>query len=176
VTWRGETFAGRVAASLLHAVGLPELVADDVEGYVRTATALAGDPAERARLRQWLEGPGRQSALFDTTATTRALEAAYQAMAEQYRHRTRAPDPDRARSLKRYSRIASSASSTRLTAMTFTFSMACLGLFAAGMRDRAIAELGGLANPLLPALDRADFPGESHFTEHEKFGGQRLVA
>jgi len=91
VTSRGETFAGRVAASLLHAVGLPELVADDVEGYVRTATALASDPAERARLRQWLEGPGRQSALFDTTATTRALEAAYQAMADQYRRHTRAP-------------------------------------------------------------------------------------
>ena len=91
VTWRGETFAGRVAASLLHAVGLPELVADDVEGYVRTATALAQDAAERKRLRAWLEGPGRASALFDTAATTRALETAYQAMAEQYRRRTRAP-------------------------------------------------------------------------------------
>ena len=91
VTWRGETFAGRVAASLLHAVGLPELVAEDVEGYVRTATMLANDPAERARLRGWLEGAGRASALFDTTGTTRALETAYQAMAEQYRRRTRSP-------------------------------------------------------------------------------------
>jgi predicted O-linked N-acetylglucosamine transferase (SPINDLY family) len=72
-------------------VGLPELVADDVEGYVRIATALAQDPAECARLRQWLEGPGRASALFDTTATARALETAYQTMAEQYRRRTRAP-------------------------------------------------------------------------------------
>ena len=91
VTWRGETFAGRVAASLLHAVGLPELVADDVEGYVRMATRLAGQPEERARLRGWLDGPGRASPLFDTVATTRALETAYQAMAEQYRRRTRSP-------------------------------------------------------------------------------------
>ena len=91
VTWRGETFAGRVAASLLHAVGLPELVADDVDGYVRNAIALAQDADERARLRRWLEGPGRASALFDTAATTRALESAYQAMADQYRRRTRAP-------------------------------------------------------------------------------------
>jgi len=91
VTWRGETFAGRVAASLLHAVGLPELVADDVEGYVRLATRLAGQPEDRARLRGWLDGPGRASPLFDTVATTRALETAYQAMAEQYRRRTRSP-------------------------------------------------------------------------------------
>jgi predicted O-linked N-acetylglucosamine transferase (SPINDLY family) len=91
VTWRGETFAGRVAASVLHAVGLPELVADNVDGYVDTVIRLANDPQERARLRQWLEGPGRTSALFDTTATTRALETAYLGMADQYRRRMRTP-------------------------------------------------------------------------------------
>jgi predicted O-linked N-acetylglucosamine transferase (SPINDLY family) len=91
VTWRGETFAGRVAASLLTAAGLPELVADSVDGYVRMAVALGRDAQERARLRGYLEGPGRDSPLFDTAATTRALEAAYLAMADQYRRRARAP-------------------------------------------------------------------------------------
>jgi predicted O-linked N-acetylglucosamine transferase (SPINDLY family) len=91
LTWRGEAFAGRVAASLLHAVGLPELVADGVEDYVARAIALAQDAGERARLRAYLEGPGHASPLFDTRATTRALEAAYQQMADQHRRGVREP-------------------------------------------------------------------------------------
>lgn len=91
VTWRGETFAGRVAASLLTAVGLPELACDRVEGYVATAIALGRDAGERRRMREYLEGPGRQSPLFDTAATTRALETAYLAMADQYRRGVREP-------------------------------------------------------------------------------------
>lgn len=89
VTLRGETFASRVAASLLTAVGLPELICADVKGYVAKVISLARDADERRRLREHLEGPGRSSPLFDTAATTRALEAAYFAMAEQYRKQTR---------------------------------------------------------------------------------------
>jgi len=85
VTFTGETFAGRVATSLLAAVGLPELVADGPRGYVAKAVALARDSAELARLRSYLDGSGRQSRLFDTAATTRALEVAYVEMAAQYR-------------------------------------------------------------------------------------------
>lgn len=85
VTLTGETFAGRVAASLVEAVGLPALAAADVRGYVAKAIALAGNRAERARLRDHLDGPGRRSPLFDTAATTRALEAAYREMAAQHR-------------------------------------------------------------------------------------------
>ena len=85
LTKEGETFAGRVGASLLTAVGLPELVAPARDAYVERAVALAGDPAELARLKAHLAGPGRASALFDTARTTRALEAAYLAMAEQHR-------------------------------------------------------------------------------------------
>jgi len=91
VTRRGATFAGRVATSLLGAVGLTELVADDEEGYVALATALCGDEARRRRLREHLLGPGRASALFETASTTAALEAAYVNMAEQYRNRRRRP-------------------------------------------------------------------------------------
>ena len=85
LTQDGDTFAGRVAASLLAAVGLPELVVPSRDAYVEKAVALAGDPASLARLKAHLAGPGRASALFDTARTTRALEAAYAAMAEQMR-------------------------------------------------------------------------------------------
>ncbi|MCC6195960.1 MAG: tetratricopeptide repeat protein, partial [Burkholderiales bacterium] len=89
LTLRGETFAGRVAESLLTAVGLPELVAANVDDYVARAVALAGNRDERARLAAHLAGPGRASPLFDTAATTRALEAAYETMVAQYRRGVR---------------------------------------------------------------------------------------
>jgi predicted O-linked N-acetylglucosamine transferase (SPINDLY family) len=89
VTLRGDTFASRVAASALTAVGLPELICDDVKSYVAKAVSLAGDADARRRLREHLQGPGHDSALFDTSATTRAIEAAYLAMADQYRRQIR---------------------------------------------------------------------------------------
>lgn len=91
VTLCGQTFASRVAASLLAAVGLPQLVCQDVASYVAKATALAQDANARAALRGHLDGAGRDSALFDTVSTTRALEAAYIAMADQYRRHVRYP-------------------------------------------------------------------------------------
>jgi predicted O-linked N-acetylglucosamine transferase (SPINDLY family) len=75
----------------LSAVGLPELIADDVAGYEEKAIALARNSAERRRLRDHLAGPGRESALFDTARTTKALETAYLQMADQYRRRVREP-------------------------------------------------------------------------------------
>ena len=89
VTVRGETFASRVAASLLTAVGLPQLIADTIDAYERKAIALAHDDVERRRLGDYLDGPGRASALFDTQRTTVAIENAYEAMADQYRRRVR---------------------------------------------------------------------------------------
>ena len=91
LTLRGETFAARVAASLLTAIGLPELIADSVASYEEKAIALARDPAQRHRLRDFLAGPGRASTLFDTARTTAALETAYLTMADQYRRRVREP-------------------------------------------------------------------------------------
>ena len=85
LTWLGHTFAGRVAASLLTAVGLPELIARDVNAYVAQAIELATDAATLARHRKHLAATGRDSALFDTVATTRALEQAYVEMARQAR-------------------------------------------------------------------------------------------
>ena len=91
LTWRGPTFAGRVAASLLRAVGLPELVAADRDAYVAAAIALANDAPRRARLRSYLEGPGRASPLFDAAGFARALESAFDAMAAQYRAGRKGP-------------------------------------------------------------------------------------
>ena len=90
LTWLGDTFAGRVGASLLTAVGLPELIASDVRGYIARAIELANDTVALARYRQYLADAGRHSALFDTVATTRALEDAYTRMAEQMRSGARA--------------------------------------------------------------------------------------
>ena len=63
----------------------------DVDAYVAKAIALAEDRSELVRLRSYLDGPGHDSALFDTQRTTRALEAAYVAMADQYRRGVREP-------------------------------------------------------------------------------------
>src|SRR6185295_2146486 len=54
LTTLGTTFAGRVAASLLHAAGLPELVTADTHEYVARAIALAQDRGELARLKAHL--------------------------------------------------------------------------------------------------------------------------
>ena len=89
LTVLGTTFAGRVGASLLTAVGLPELVLPDVADFVAEAIRLARDPAEIERLKKHLAGRGRESSLFDTGTTTRALEAAYDAMAAQHRQGVR---------------------------------------------------------------------------------------
>src|SRR5688572_6831706 len=91
VTLQGDTFASRVGASLSLAVGLPELVASSVDEYINSAVRLSQDPEELSRLRAHLAGPGRESPLFDTLRTTRALEAAYLAIADQHRRGVQAP-------------------------------------------------------------------------------------
>jgi protein O-GlcNAc transferase len=73
----GDTFPGRVAASLLTAVGLPELVTSSAQAYVELAIALAREPGRLHALRQKLAANLAAAPLFDTAATTRALEAAY---------------------------------------------------------------------------------------------------
>jgi predicted O-linked N-acetylglucosamine transferase (SPINDLY family) len=83
VTWIGESYASRVGASLLRAVGLPELIASDAAGYRALAIALARDPERRLALRRYLEHEGRASSLFDTALTTRAIESAYETMIDQ---------------------------------------------------------------------------------------------
>ena len=92
LTRLGTTFASRVAASLLNAVGLPELVTLSLEAYAETALALATTPAALGRIRARLAANRRTCPLFNTRRQTRLLEAAYEGM--MARHRNGAPPED----------------------------------------------------------------------------------
>lgn len=77
VTCMGQAFAGRVAASLLHAVGLPELVTHSLPEYEALALRLATQPQELQRLRAHLQAVRSTAPLFNTERFTRQLESAY---------------------------------------------------------------------------------------------------
>ncbi|MBM3492619.1 MAG: tetratricopeptide repeat protein [Alphaproteobacteria bacterium] len=83
VTCPGRAFAGRVAASLLTAVGLPELVSGSLADYEALALRLATDPAALAAVRAKLEANRLTTALFDTDRFTRHIESAYRTMHER---------------------------------------------------------------------------------------------
>ncbi len=80
LTCTGEAFAARVAGSLLHAAGLPELVTHNYDDYESMALKLARDPELLAELKQRLEVNRLRCDLFNTEKTTRNLEAAFRAM------------------------------------------------------------------------------------------------
>jgi predicted O-linked N-acetylglucosamine transferase (SPINDLY family) len=85
LTLLGESFAGRVAASLLRAEGIPELIAADPQSYEQLAIELAGNPEKLAAVRQKLAGNRLTTPLFDTELYARHLDAAYIAMFERYK-------------------------------------------------------------------------------------------
>ena len=74
-TFLGEAFASRVASSLLHAVGLDELICEGVAGYKDTIKRLALDSARRATLRDVLVRARDTAPLFDSERFTRDYEA-----------------------------------------------------------------------------------------------------
>ena len=76
VTLRGRTFVGRVSASMLQAVGRPELIADTVEGYIDLAVELATDRPRLGALRRNLREATR-AGLGDGAGFARALEMIY---------------------------------------------------------------------------------------------------
>lgn len=84
LTCLGATFAGRVAASLLVAVGLPELVTKSLEEYEALALKLACDPALLASIKSKLARNRDTYPLFNTARFTRHIEAAYINMWEKY--------------------------------------------------------------------------------------------
>lgn len=85
LTCRGETFAGRVATSLLNAVGLPELITGSLADYEALALKLAQDPATLASLKAKLARQRESFPLFDSRRFARNIEAAYVTMWERYR-------------------------------------------------------------------------------------------
>lgn len=88
LTRSGDTFASRVAASLLHTHGFDDLVAVDDEDYVAKVRTLANSAERLAQLRQRLERARLSSPLFDTVAFTRNLETLFDAI---WRHHQHAP-------------------------------------------------------------------------------------
>jgi hypothetical protein len=80
VTFMGGAFPARVAASLLHAIGLPELVADSFDGYEKLALHLAQSPQELAALKIKLACNRESTALFNTREFCRNLENIYESM------------------------------------------------------------------------------------------------
>lgn len=74
LTCRGETFAGRVGASLLKTAGLPELIANSPEEYGARLQELVAAPARLAEYRDYLQSTRGRNPLFDTAAFTRDWE------------------------------------------------------------------------------------------------------
>jgi protein O-GlcNAc transferase len=92
LTCIGEAFAGRVAASLLNAVGLPELVTATAGDYEALALTLATEPSRLADIRTTLARNRLTYPLFDTARFSRHIEAAYRTMWERA-ERGEAPAP-----------------------------------------------------------------------------------
>ncbi len=84
LTCAGKAFVGRVAGSLLHSIGLPELITSSLEEYEAKAEHLAHSPAELRALRDRLAQNRQTSPLFDIARFTRNLETAYQMMWDRW--------------------------------------------------------------------------------------------
>jgi len=80
ISLRGDRHCARVGASILHHAGLPDFLAENEDGYVDIACALATDKQRLVNLRATLREKMRASALMNTEQFTRSLENAYQNM------------------------------------------------------------------------------------------------
>ena len=77
---RGDRHSARVGASLLTSIGLDELVAQDIEGYLDIAVRLAHDQSRLAKLRATLRARMAASPLCDSHSFARKMEGAYRSM------------------------------------------------------------------------------------------------
>jgi predicted O-linked N-acetylglucosamine transferase (SPINDLY family) len=84
ITRCGQSFASRVASSLLHAVGLPELITHNSEAYEALAMELALNPHRLKSLKDKLDTNRLTTPLFDTTLFTRNIESAYKAAHQRH--------------------------------------------------------------------------------------------
>lgn len=85
VTLAGQSFASRVAASLLNAIGLPELITTNQAEYEALAIELALNPSQLSDIKLRLANNRLAAPLFDTPLFTKNLEKAYIKMMELYR-------------------------------------------------------------------------------------------
>ena len=84
LTGLGGTFAGRVAASLLNAIKLPELITTSLEDYEQLAVGLAMHPDKLTAIKRKLAERRLTTPLFDTGLFTKHIEAAYAAMYDRH--------------------------------------------------------------------------------------------
>jgi predicted O-linked N-acetylglucosamine transferase (SPINDLY family) len=84
LTYIGESFASRVAASLLNAIELPELIARTQEQYEAKAIELGTNPEKLRAIKNKLERNKLNTTLFNTKQFTRYIEAAYRQVYERY--------------------------------------------------------------------------------------------
>jgi protein O-GlcNAc transferase len=91
ITCCGQSFAGRVAASLLRAIGMPDLVTPDLDEYERLALRIALEPSLSQELRERLRQNRLSQPLFDTDRYRQHIEAAYIRMWERWQ---RGEDPE----------------------------------------------------------------------------------
>jgi protein O-GlcNAc transferase len=87
VTCLGSSFAGRVAGSLLHAVGLSELITDNLPDYEALALKLARDNNMLVATRAKLARNRQTFPLFDTDRFRRNIESVYQTMWERHQQK-----------------------------------------------------------------------------------------
>ena len=84
LTVKGDRFSNRISNSMLHWVGLDEMVMPDLESYVARAIHLATHPDELAALRERLQASREAMPLFQTERFARHIEQAYATMWERY--------------------------------------------------------------------------------------------
>jgi protein O-GlcNAc transferase len=84
LTCTGSTFAGRVATSLLHAVGIPELATKSLQEYEALALQLTRDPSLLSSIKAKLTAHHEKLPLFDTKRLALHIERAYLTMWERF--------------------------------------------------------------------------------------------
>jgi len=81
VTRSGRTYISRMAGSLLTAVGLPDLVTENLADYEKLAVTLGRNPLRVASYKRYLADEGRRSPLFDVPLLVRDIEDAFERLA-----------------------------------------------------------------------------------------------
>jgi len=86
LTCTGESFASRVAASLLNAIGLPELVTHSQEEYETLAIKLGNNPEQNNLIKDKLQANRLTTPLFDTDLLAKHIESAFTQIYERYQN------------------------------------------------------------------------------------------
>ena len=84
ITRKGQSFASRVAASILNAIDLPELITHNEKEYEKLAIELGNNTEKLKQIKQKLEKNKNNKPLFNTELFTKNIEKAYQKVHQKY--------------------------------------------------------------------------------------------